>query len=127
MYSFFFIGVNVCGYEVNEKWWNSKYANPHFIKLQFAEPFPNNCPAVEETQALFFCYFNNHKAFLLYVRKYKGSLIFIIGPGEGRYTHTDPQPFKPNFENSDWVLLDFQEIKNTKDYVAVYKKLTIVK
>lgn len=110
------------GYEVNETWWKSKYSKPHFIELQFAEPFPENCPAIEEKQALLFCYFNNHKAFLTYLRKYKGKLLFIIGPGEGRYTHTDPQPFKPNFESSEWILLDSQEIKSSKDHIAVYRK-----
>lgn len=112
------------GFEVNEKWWKSKYSTTHFIQLQFAEPFPQNCPAIGEDQALLFCYFNNHEAFLMYLRRYCGCLLFIIGPGAGRYTHTDPQPFKPNFETLDWVLVDFEEVKCTKDYIAVYRKIT---
>lgn len=111
------------GYEINESWWKSKYCNPQFIQLQFVDPFPYNCPNIDDKQALLFCYFNNHEAFITYLRKYNGSLIFIVGPGEGRYTHTDPEPFKPNFETAEWILLDSQEIKDSKDHIAVYKRI----
>lgn len=115
-------GVAVTGYEINEEWWKSKYSNPKFVELRFAEPFPQKCPSVAKEQALMFCYFNNHEAFVTYLAKYRGRLVFIIGPGEGRHTHTDPDPFKPNFESSDWALVDSQEIRNSKDYIAVYKR-----
>nr|XP_022907337.1 uncharacterized protein LOC111418868 [Onthophagus taurus] len=109
--------LEVIGYEINEIWWTSKYCIPQFINLTYVE---NNNYILKSNLALVFCYFNDSEAFNDYVNNYEGNLIFIIGPGEGRGTHTDPSPFKPNFQTNNWVLNDYQEIKTTKDFIAVY-------
>ena len=46
-------------------------------------------------------------------------MVVIIGPGEGRGTFTDPDPFKVHFDDT-WQLVDFQEVRNTKDFIAIY-------
>lgn len=72
--------------------------------------------------ALLFCYFNNGPAFLDYISNYKGDVVFIIGPGKGKGRHTDPEPFKANFGDITWRLHAYQEVKNSKDFIAVYVK-----
>lgn len=72
--------------------------------------------------ALLFCYFNNGTAFRDYIQNYEGNIVFIIGPGEGKGHHTDPEPFKTNFGTNNWKLYDYQEVKDSKDFIAVYIK-----
>lgn len=108
------------GYEINREWWTSKYSVPMFIDHIYSNQ--ENKVELNSKYALLFCYFNDRMAFKQYVRNYNGSLVLIIGPGEGRGTHTDPQPFRPNFEGNSWVLYDYQEVKNTKDFIAAYIK-----
>lgn len=110
------------GYEVNEEWWDSPYSNPQFIKLQF--PVLPSKNLLYPDYALLFCYFNNGPAFQDYVKNYSGVLVFIIGPAYGSGRHTDPAPFKPDFGEENWELIDAQEVKNTKDFIAVYLKKT---
>lgn len=106
---------------MNKEWWESKYSNPTFIDLQYPRvPLEEN---LNERYALLFCYFNNGPAFLDYVRHYDGNVIFIIGPGNGRGTHTNPQPFAPGFLQCErWTLHKSIEVKDTKDFIAVYVK-----
>lgn len=112
--------MQVVGYEVNREWWDSKYSNPQFIKLFYPVlPLEEN---IDGQYALLFCYFNNESAFIHYINHYDGKLIIIIGPGKGRGRHTNPEPFSPNL-NSNWKLKDFQEVRNTKDYIAMYEKV----
>ncbi|CAH0550396.1 unnamed protein product [Brassicogethes aeneus] len=112
-------GLPVMGYEINEAWWKSKYSCPQFIPLNFSPEIPDSS-MLNSKCALLFCYFNNRPAFLDYVKCYKGNMVIIIGPGEGSGRHTDPEPFKPGFDSPEWILNDYQEVKDTKDYVAVY-------
>ncbi|XP_017772468.1 PREDICTED: uncharacterized protein LOC108559633 isoform X2 [Nicrophorus vespilloides] len=103
-------GFKVFGIEVNEEWWISKYSNPKFIPHLYPTAEEPN-PVLNPNFALLFCYFNDGQAFKEYVDRYEGCLIVIIGPGEGRGTHTDPEPFKPDFGiYSRWNLLSFQEL-----------------
>ncbi|KAG5899863.1 hypothetical protein JTB14_012330 [Gonioctena quinquepunctata] len=111
-------GLHVIGYEVNREWWTSKYSNPHFIKLQYSENMEDI--TLSPTNALLFCYFNNRPAFLEYIETYKGNVVFIIGPGKGKGRHTDPQPLDADFGNPEWQLHSHQEVKDTKDFIAVY-------
>lgn len=46
----------------------------------------------------------------------------IIGPHEDAGRHTDPQPFNPDFGLTKWRLEDCREIRNTRDFIAVYTK-----
>lgn len=106
---------------MNREWWESKYSNPQFIELYYPKT-PLEEP-LNNRYALLFCYFNNGPAFQDYIKQYEGNVVFIIGPGKGRGTHTNPQPFTPNFERKDnWSLLDSTEVKNSKDFIAVYVK-----
>lgn len=70
--------------------------------------------------ALMFCYFNSGDAFREYVKHYHGLVIFIIGPGPGRGTLTNPQPFSADFGSKEWQLYANQEVKDSKDFIAVY-------
>lgn len=120
-FQFNVIGLNVIGYEVNQEWWESKYSNPQFIQLQYVDPSKKT--SLNSNSALLFCYFNNGPAFREYVKEYTGKLIFIIGPGYGKGRHTDPDPFNPNFEDKTWSLYDYQEVRNSKDFIAAYVKI----
>lgn len=112
------------GYEVNQEWWDSKYSNPQFIKLNyFSLPLDNN--SLNADCALLFCYFNNGPAFREYVKFFKGKVVFIIGPGKGKGRHTDPQPFLNSFEDIHLRLDSYQEVKDSKDFIAVYIRYII--
>ncbi|XP_018576582.1 uncharacterized protein LOC108915102 [Anoplophora glabripennis] len=114
-------GFDVTGYEINKAWWESKYSNPKFIKLNYQEEsLEENC--LNSNYALLFCYFNNGPAFLEYINTYEGNVVFIIGPGKGKGRHTDPEPFGANFGSFRWRLYGYQEVKNSKDFIAVYVK-----
>ncbi|CAG9860099.1 unnamed protein product [Phyllotreta striolata] len=112
-------GVPVVGYEINKEWWESKYSNPKFIKLNYVE---DNEVSLNPAYALLFCYFNDKHAFQQYVRNYKGDLVLIIGPGKGSLKHTEPEPFNADFgcTKSKWILYNSEEVKNTNDFIAVY-------
>ncbi|KAJ8923917.1 hypothetical protein NQ315_006693 [Exocentrus adspersus] len=114
-------GFQVVGYEINKDWWDSKYSNPKFIKLNYCET-PLEKTNLNTDYALMFCYFNNGPAFSEYLNIYKGNLVIIIGPGKGNGRHTDPEPFKANFRDIKWKLHGYQEVKNSKDFIAVYVK-----
>lgn len=42
----------------------------------------------------------------------------IIGPGDGKGVHTDPRPFGD--VSSEWRLYNFQEVRNSRDFITVY-------
>lgn len=130
------------GYEVNRQWWESKYSIPSFIPLEYVDGDQLNVDGlIPEDFALMFCYFNDGSAFREYVNRfryvnypawktpagnyvfyllYRGLMIIIIGPDDGSGRHTDPQPFTADFGQPCWVLIRQQEIKNTKDFIAIY-------
>ncbi|KAF5275084.1 hypothetical protein FQA39_LY07021 [Lamprigera yunnana] len=110
----------VIGYEVNKEWWTSRYSMQQFIKVKFLV-MPPSSDHLPKDNALLFCYFNNGPAFQDYINVYKGNSVIIIGPGIGRGTHTNPDPFKPNLDKS-WKLFKHQYIGETKDVIAVYTK-----
>lgn len=122
-------GINVYGIETDKPWWDSIYSIKPFIELNFLESdltsefLKKSVCRNDWNFALLFCYFNNRKAFLEYMKMYKGNCVIIIGPGEGRYTYTDPDPFQPQFDDNDkWMLQSFCEIGSTKDFIVVYAK-----
>lgn len=117
---YFFTGIHVIGYEVNQEWWESKYSPPKFIKLNYFENSLGNY--LNPNYALLFCYFNNGPAFVDYVNNFNGNVVLVFGPGKGKGRHTDPQPFSANFGDKDWRLDSFQEVKNSKDFIAVYRR-----
>ncbi|XP_034828692.1 uncharacterized protein [Maniola hyperantus] len=120
------IGYPVSGLEVDGAWWQCRYAPPTFIPLQFTAPelgkaiiaMLQNC----NNTALLFCYFNNGPAFKQYVELFSGKMMIIIGPGYGKGVHTDPRPFGDVPEN--WKLFSWQEVASTRDFIAVYCKIT---
>ncbi|PSN32352.1 hypothetical protein C0J52_21636, partial [Blattella germanica] len=113
-------GLDVIGTEVDRLWWESPYAPPKFLPLVYADETDNCNILFNEESALLFCYFNNPEAFTEYMKQYKGNCFVVIGPGEGRGTHTDPAPFDVQLQN--WKLDKFQEVQHTKDFIAIYVK-----
>lgn len=123
---FLIAGIKVIGLEVDGAWWDCKYAPKAFIPLHLAKFHLEDDPVTQnlfkaQNQALLFCYFNNGPAFEDYVKYFDSDMIFIIGPGEGRNTHTNPTPFDPNL-GAEWKLTNSQEVRDTKDFIAVYQR-----
>lgn len=123
-------GVNVIGLELDNSWWKSTYSPKTFIEIKFTESritsvFLNKCIQAEANEfALLFCYFNNHEAFLDYVRAYRGNLIIIVGPNSEQHIVTDPNPLKPNFETDEWSLLDcFQFNDQLSNCMTIFKRI----
>ncbi|XP_015586654.1 uncharacterized protein LOC107263687 [Cephus cinctus] len=115
-------GIDVVGIEVDHAWWTCGYSPPLFLKKVIFIDEDNNNVEIPKSHALLFCYFNNAPAFLNYIMNYSGSTVLVIGPGEGRGSHTDPTPFDKKFSDLGWQLYKFREIGNTKDYIAVYTR-----
>ncbi|KAM3956309.1 uncharacterized protein ACR2FA_009761 [Aphomia sociella] len=120
-------GFKVSGVEVDGAWWHCKYAPPTFIPLLLtsAKLDKDVMELLVEgrTTALLFCYFNNRPAFNEYLKYYSGKVLVIIGPGDGKGVHTDPKPFGD--VSGDWILYKWQEVRDSKDYIAVYCKNNI--
>lgn len=114
----------MAGIEVDGTWWHCKYAPPTFIPLRLTnakleQAIIDVLKGGSET-ALLFCYFNNRPGFNEYIKYYSGSVLVIIGPGDGKGVHTDPKPFGDVSE--DWSLHKWQEVRDSQDFIAVYKK-----
>lgn len=115
--------MDVIGIEVDRGWWESPYAPPIFLPLIYADETDGSGITTNKNVALLFCYFNNGPAFSEYMRQYEGNCFIVIGPGEGRGTHTQPAPFNIQPESEfTWKLEAFQEVQHTKDFIAVYVK-----
>lgn len=112
------------GVEVDSAWWNSKYAPPTFISLLLTSPKLDkdtiNVLQNSMNTAIMFCYFNNRPAFEDYIKHFSGTCLIIIGPGDDKGVHTDPKPFDD--VNEDWMLYKWQEVRSSKDFIAVYCK-----
>ncbi|KAJ0177618.1 hypothetical protein K1T71_006491 [Dendrolimus kikuchii] len=120
-------GFPVSGIEVDGAWWNCKYAPPTFIPLLFTtSKLEKDILNIlgQHSLALLFCYFNNRPAFEEYIKHFKGNVLIIIGPGDGRGVHTDPKPFGD--VNNNWDLFKWQEVRNSKDFIAFYCKKNII-
>ncbi|XP_077288869.1 uncharacterized protein LOC143913135 [Arctopsyche grandis] len=120
------LDISITGIEIDGCWWNCKYAPPSFIPLHLAKNPLNHDESTlkildNDVAAIMFCYFNNRNAFVQYMKYFTGGTLIIIGPGEGRYTHTDPTPFDHRLSES-WSLLKYEEVRNTKDYIAIYRR-----
>lgn len=116
-------GLEVTGIEVDRSWWESSCAPPVFLPLMYADEEHGSDITTNKNAALLFCYFNNGSAFSEYIRQYEGNCFIVIGPGEGRGTHTHPAPFNVILESeSAWKMEAFQEVQHTKDFIAVYVK-----
>ncbi|XP_026759913.3 uncharacterized protein LOC128202632 [Galleria mellonella] len=117
-------GFRVSGVEVDGAWWQCKYAPPTFIPLLLTSSKLDknvmNLLLRGDTTALLFCYFNNRDAFNEYLKYFSGRVLIIIGPGDGKGVHTDPKPFGD--VTDDWILYKWEEVRNSKDYIAVYCK-----
>ena len=78
--------------------------------------------------ALMFCYFNHLEYFKQYMESYRGSVLILIGPINGR-RHCDPEPMflKENpqslGENQKWRLVATHDVRaEGEDMVAIYHK-----
>ncbi|XP_069676558.1 uncharacterized protein [Periplaneta americana] len=113
--------LEVIGVEVDRSWWESGYAPPTFLPLYYADEVQASDVITSSNSTLLFCYFNNGPAFTDYMKRYNGNCFIVIGPGEGRGTHTNPSPFNVQLEDqAAWNLVAFQEIQHTKDFITVY-------
>ncbi|XP_063217041.1 uncharacterized protein LOC134527926 [Bacillus rossius redtenbacheri] len=114
-------GLEVLCLEVNKAWWTSGYAVQTFLPHQYADELDAG-QLCDKHSALLFCYFNDGRAFQQYVTAHRGRCLLVIGPGEGRGTHTCPEPFDPPLDRDEWTMVASQELGNTKDFVAVYTR-----
>lgn len=117
-----FTGIPVRGLEIDGAWWKCKYSPPTFIPLTFAQPIldEDTIACLRKADCLLFCYFNNRPAFNDYVKNFIGNVIIIIGPANGKGVHTDPLPFDNLGE--EWCLMKWQEVRESKDFIAVYNR-----
>lgn len=128
-----FVGLEIYGLEVDQKWWQSPYAIAPFIStIRYLEQtqwndlsddgrrrFLQECCSCERDQndwnfVLMFCYFNDFKAFLQYLCLYQGVWLLIIGPAttdSSSLIFTEPLPLQANFNRltveagaGNWVL-----------------------
>lgn len=124
-------GIKVIGLELDGSWWQSAYSPTKFIELKFTESpitstFLANCTTCMQADqfALLFCYFNNRDAFVEYVRAYTGHLIIIVGPTSEQHIVTDPNPLNPNFENDEWILLDYCQFNDKlSNCMSIFRRI----
>lgn len=123
--------VRVIGVELDNSWWQSKYAPKTFIPLKFTEhpitnQFLRTCIQCDDEKefALLFCYFNNRGAFHEYVRAFDGDIIIIVGPTTEKIV-TDPNPLNPHFERSDdWTLVDVCQFNDQlSNCMSVFRRI----
>ncbi|KAH8381774.1 hypothetical protein KR009_000179 [Drosophila setifemur] len=121
--------ISMYGLEVDRNWWQSKYSVRSFIPLNYVEDaeevnphFLNCCCNDSSPSALLFCYFNNRRAFLDYLRIFQGRWLIIIGPQPALGIHTDPNPLQPQLPVNKWSL---RERLNWTDrnIVAFYERI----
>jgi len=138
-------GLKVTGYEVNQGWWESPHATPHYIHLEYLDPTEGDdghiatlglgaaareaaaqssssgggsCD-IPESSAIMFNYFNNIKYFNDYLDKYSGKCVILIGPIDGN-RHCDPEPrFLEG--HPDWRLQASYNL-HEEDEIAVYAR-----
>lgn len=98
----------------------------HFAKRKITSSFFGlHCSKLDK-YGLFFCYFNNPRAFNDYVRYFPGNIIVMVGPSmkaisSGR--QTDPMPEQPEFENENqWTKCYCKEWGNNQDVVVIWKR-----
>ncbi|XP_022213134.2 uncharacterized protein LOC111068086 [Drosophila obscura] len=124
--------ISMHGLEVDRNWWQSKYSVRSFIPLNYVEDaaspsqldasFLSNCCNDAPPCAMLFCYFNNRRAFLDYLRIYRGKWLILIGPQPALGIHTDPNPIQPQLPTDGWILrerLDWTD----RNVVAFYEKV----
>ncbi|XP_038221630.1 uncharacterized protein LOC119839438 [Zerene cesonia] len=118
-------GISVSGIEVDGTWWKCRYAPPTFIDLLITSPVlekdTNTIEALKNcyNTALLFCYFNDGYAFSNYLEHFSGNVLIIIGPDKDG-VHTNPKPFEDI--NDEWKLYAAQEVRDSKDFIAIYCK-----
>lgn len=118
-------GIPVIGVEVDGTWWKCKYAPPTFIDLLITLPdLERDKKTVSvlsnsDTTAILFCYFNDGAAFKTYLKYFSGRVLIIIGPNKDG-VHTNPKPFED--VGVEWTLWASQEVRDSKDYIAIYLK-----
>jgi hypothetical protein len=118
----------VNGVEIDETWWNSKYAPTPFVNLSYTNGVISENFLQSSIQsdgwnfALLFCYFNNGDAFREYLKHFKGKSIVIIGP-PNHVRVTDPSPMSPNFRNEEsWTLVASRKFGKHQDLIAIYNR-----
>lgn len=124
------LSIQVVGLELDNSWWKSVYAPHTFVRLEFAgersvtDDFFRSCFNKNTPEfALLFCYFNDHAAFLNYVRAFNGDVIIIVGPQSGENIVTDPLPLHPQFQTNDWALIGQTKMQGNENCLAVYKRM----
>ncbi|VVD00123.1 unnamed protein product [Leptidea sinapis] len=112
--------IPVSGVEVDGSWWACKYAPPTFIELIIASPaldYNTISLLKKPTTTILFCYFNNGPAFRQYMENFNGNVVIIIGP-HSKNVYTCPEPFEDI--GKEWDLHTSKEIRDSKDFIAIY-------
>lgn len=132
--------IELTGVEVDFKWWNSPYAPPQFVPLQFVgKDFAAENPFGEFDDMVMFCYFSSVPKLHSYLSTFLGSHVLIIGPIQTPsqyYMSNNNEGDFPDVDNelelteifrlpkSDWKLVLLRQFGIIKtDHIAIYKRI----
>lgn len=121
--------VGVTGIEIDFGWWSSAYSPPTFLQpLLFCDKdFNSSEPFGEMTDLALFCYFNNLKVFLDYLKVFRGKFVAILGPmSNTQFCEPAPLDLQDNHKLTceKWQLLYFTPFGlGNVDHLAIYTKI----
>lgn len=121
-------GLPVTGIEFKNGWWMSKFCPKKFIPTEFASTpldenlFDQDCYAGQR-QALFFCYFNDARAFNEYLSVFRGHHLILVGPKDNVGVHADPMPLCPEIKQPGWTFQDCRHLEDDVNVICVYKRM----
>jgi len=128
--------IELTGVEVDFRWWNSPYAPPSFVPLQFVgKDFAVENPFGEFDDMVMFCYFSSVPKLLGYLNAFLGSYVIIIGPIQTPcqyYVSNNNEDEIADVElteifklpKSDWKLIILKQFGIVKtDHMAIYRRI----
>lgn len=121
--------VPVTGVEIDFRWWDSSYSPPTFLPLLYVDKdFKVEEPFGDKNDLILFCYFNNLKSFVDYLKTFRGQYLAILGPvsttqfcAPGPLELTEPSDVLPI---EQWKLLSYQPFGlGSVDHIGLYQKI----